>query len=222
MPRGSDRKKQILESFTQLVAERGYDDARFSDIGDELGVSKGTIVHHYGSKLEMLRAMHMDYMERRLAEARGIVAEIERPADQLSAMIYALLLCHRDDRNASLAFTREIIRFAQEPEMNEVRRIRHEYTEVVTDIVRRGIERRDFQDADPELIALQVFGMCNWAWTWYRPEGRQSIEHIASTYSQALLAGISQTRFHNVLEPANGTIPTLVRRLMASSQNRDA
>src|SRR4051794_19136496 len=47
------RRAEILVTFTRHVAERGYDRANFGDVAAELGLSKGTIVHHFGTKDRM-------------------------------------------------------------------------------------------------------------------------------------------------------------------------
>ena len=66
-PRRDSRRAEILEAFTRAVAERGYDGTNFGDLAAELGISKGTIVHHFGTKDAMLRELHEGYMRRRLA-----------------------------------------------------------------------------------------------------------------------------------------------------------
>lgn len=44
------RADDILEAFTRNVARSGYSGSNFSEIANELGISKGTIVHYYGTK----------------------------------------------------------------------------------------------------------------------------------------------------------------------------
>ena len=53
MPRSPGRRGEILDAFVRYVAERGYDRTNMGDIADELGMSKGTIVHHFGTKAQM-------------------------------------------------------------------------------------------------------------------------------------------------------------------------
>lgn len=50
MPRSPGRRSEILDAFVRYVAERGYERTNIGDIADELGMSKGTIVHHFGTK----------------------------------------------------------------------------------------------------------------------------------------------------------------------------
>lgn len=184
------RREDILRVFAARVARDGYGETSIADIAGELGVSKGTIVHHFGTKLQLLERVQVDYMERRLAEAHHVISVLSSPSEQLAGMLYALLRCHRDDRDATLTFTRELMRFAGEDELAAVRTQRAVYTSLVRQIVARGMESEEFRAADADVVALQLFGMCNWAWTWYSPSGRLSIEDIARTYAQVVLGGL--------------------------------
>ena len=66
-----------------MVAERGYDNVSLRDVAEALEMSKGTILHHFGSKDRLLEHVHSDYMERRLAEAHAFLARLESPPDQV-------------------------------------------------------------------------------------------------------------------------------------------
>ncbi len=218
-PRRKSSKAAILERFAELVADRGYDQTAISDIADELGISKGTIVHHYGSKQALLEQVHKEFMRRRLWEAQALVERLDSPVDQLSAIIYCLLLIHREDRNAALSFARELVRFAATPEMAEVRKLRDEYFTLVRDIVERGMTGGIFRQEDPTLITLQVFGMCNWSWTWIQPRGRRTIEEVAATFARILMLGLAvDGRGTDVFTGRNDRIPLLVRDLMRNSR----
>ncbi len=190
------RRGDILRCFTEMVAERGYDEVSVRDVAEALDISKGTILHHFRSKESLLEELHSEYMRRRLAEARELLATSDDPTEQLQLIVYQLMLAQQDDRAATVAFAREIVRFAEQEVMADVRRMRDEYTKLVTEIVRRGVQRGAFVEVDPSLTALQVFGMCNWSWTWFKPEGRRSAREIAAEFCRTLIGGL-----------ANGTPP---------------
>ncbi len=217
----ASRKGEILDRFAETVADRGYEQTAIGDIANELGMSKGTIVHHYGSKLALLEKVHREFMQRRLLEGRAIVERLSNPADQLSAMIYCLLLVYREDRHAALTFTREIVLYASDPAMTGVRTLRYEYTELLSGILERGMAAGKFRVEDPTLVTLQVFGMCNWGWTWIRPDSHD-IEHIAAVFARTFLAGLAvdRTAVTNVLHDPQGKVPALVRELMRESAQR--
>ena len=184
-------RDDILACFTELVAERGYDQVSLRDVAEQLKISKGTILHHFTSKELLLERLHHRYMTRRLAEAHLILERLTGPAEKLSGIIYQLFIAQRDDRAATVAFAREIQRFARDASMEEVRAMREEYAGLMTAVIQQGMDAGDFAPEDSTLVTLQVFGMCNWSWTWYRPEGNFSAEDIAGTFIRTLLHGLA-------------------------------
>jgi len=49
-PRSEAKRARIVEAATQHFAEHGYHDARVGDIAATLGIAKGSIFQHFGSK----------------------------------------------------------------------------------------------------------------------------------------------------------------------------
>ena len=49
-PRSESKRARIVEAATQHFAEHGYHDARVGDIAAALGIAKGSIFQHFGSK----------------------------------------------------------------------------------------------------------------------------------------------------------------------------
>jgi TetR/AcrR family transcriptional regulator, cholesterol catabolism regulator len=189
--RRKSKRGEILLCFTRLVAERGYDEVSVRDVAEALEISKGTILHHFGSKEAILEQINNDYMRRRLAEARDYLPGLDDPVEELQAFICQLLLAQQDDRAATVAFSREIVRSAQEETMAEVRQLRREFSAVLVDILERGLKSGAFADCDPRLTAQQIFGMVNWAWTWFRPNGRLDAAEIAFQFSRNIIGGLA-------------------------------
>ena len=212
-----NRKADIIRCFGQLVAEHGYDAVSLRDVAETLEISKGTILHHFQSKDRLLEQVHSEYMQRRLQEARSFLAELDSPAEQVRALIYQLMYAEAHDRAATVAFGREIVRFASEDVMAEVRKMRDEYSGLLRSAIRRGMDSGQFVDGDPAIVALQIFGMCNWSWTWYRPEGKWSADDIAQTFTTVLFRGLIAGRRPR-LSPA---VPELVRATMAELDRVD-
>ncbi|PYP82078.1 MAG: hypothetical protein DMF61_27475 [Blastocatellia bacterium AA13] len=49
-PRSQAKRRSIVEAATRHFAEHGYEDARVADISLALGIAKGSIFQHFGSK----------------------------------------------------------------------------------------------------------------------------------------------------------------------------
>lgn len=184
--RGPGRRDEILETFTRHVAQHGYNEANFAAVATELGMSKGTIVHHFGTKDRLLAALHQSYMSRRLQEARLIVERLRGPDEQLAGLLFSFVLYQVHDRDATVAFQREISRIAD----GEGVRLRDEYLNLVRDVLHRGVESKRFRDGDVSVRSLLLFGSTQWAWTWFRPAGRFSAEQVGSELVDMVLGGL--------------------------------
>jgi AcrR family transcriptional regulator len=189
-PRRDSRRADILEAFTRAVAERGYDGTNFGDLAMELGISKGTIVHHFGTKDRMLRELHEGYMRRRLAEVRVIWARLTRPAERLAAFVQLGVHYQVVDREATIAFQREVVRFAAEPGMETSQALRHEYRELVVGVLAEGTATGEFRPGDDRLRTLQLFGAVHWMWTWFDPDGPRTAAEVAASFVDTFLAGV--------------------------------
>ena len=185
------RRADILRCFTEMVAERGYDEVSVRDVAEALDISKGTVLHHFRCKEALLEQLNAEYMRRQLAVAQEFLAEFADPVDQLQLIIYQLMLAQQDDRAATVAFSREIVRSASDEMMDNVRTMRDQYSAMVVEIIARGVGSGAFAEVDSRLSALQIFGMCNWAWTWFEPGGRQSATEIADQYCRTLIGGLA-------------------------------
>jgi AcrR family transcriptional regulator len=192
--RAGGRSQDILATFTRLVAERGYSETNFSDIAGELGISKGTIVHHYGTKDGLFAAMHDSYMRRCLADATQIVASLHGGAEQLAGLLYSFILYQVTDRDATVAFQREIATLATHPALESGRRLRAEYLGLVRHVIETGVAEGVFRSADVDVDSLLMFGSSQWAWTWFRPAGRLSALEVGSQLVQLVLGSLLRNR----------------------------
>jgi TetR/AcrR family transcriptional regulator, cholesterol catabolism regulator len=189
-PRRDSRRADILEAFTRAVADRGYDGTNFGDLAVELGISKGTIVHHFGTKDRMLRELHEGYMRRRLAEVRLIWERLSRPAERMAAFVLLGVQYQVVDRTATVAFQREVLRFAAEPGMETSQALRREYRELVVGVLAEGTASGEFRPGDDRLRTLQLFGAVHWMWTWFDPEGPRSAAEVGASFVDTFLGGI--------------------------------
>jgi AcrR family transcriptional regulator len=189
-PRRDSRRAEILEAFTRAVAERGYDGTNFGDLAAELGISKGTIVHHFGTKDALLRELHEGYMRRRLAEVRIVWARLPGPAERLAAFVHLGVRYQVVDRWATIAFQREVVRFAADPGMETSQALRGEYRRLVESVLGDGVAVGRFRPGDERLRTLQLFGAVHWMWTWFDPSGPRSVAEVAESFVDSVLAGV--------------------------------
>lgn len=184
------RRKEILNVFVRNVAERGFERTNFGDIAAELGISKGTIVHHFGTKNVLMRELQEDYMRRRRDEADTIVQAASSADEKLAALLCAFVYYQAIDRTTTIAFQREMVQLLDDPVLANVRKQRAEYRGVVRDVIREGIENELFRQCDADIVSLHIFGSVHWMWTWFDPHGRASIDDVAAEYVRNILGGL--------------------------------
>jgi AcrR family transcriptional regulator len=218
---GAGRYDDILNTFTHHIAELGYDGVNFGMVANELGVSKGTIVHHFGTKERILAALHESYMTRRLAELDYILEKLDDPAEQLAAALYAFMIYHKVDREATVAFQREVVRLADQESMAKGADLRQQYFTRCRGVIEAGIESGAFRAVDPTVDALLMFGSAQWAWTWLHPDGERPVEAIGSALVDLVLGSllIDRARLAALSDP-KGTAARTVQKALKSVADR--
>nr|WP_272917583.1 hypothetical protein [Nocardioides flavescens] len=106
-------------------------------------------------------------------------------------MMYTIIRAHRDDRPGTISFLREQSRFPFGGDVQAMRTLRNEFSSIMTGILRRGQIAGAFDFEDVTLTSFQIFGMCNYVWTWFRPHDPMSVEDVAAEFASNTLRGLS-------------------------------
>lgn len=190
MPRSPGRRGEIFDAFVRYVAERGYDRTNMGDIADALGMSKGTIVHHFGTKAQMLRELEETHLARQLDALQMAWARLAAPHERIAAIIYASALLQVVARDATVASQREVVQLFDDPAMQQVRKLRDQLQALVVDEIRTGIESGVFRSVDVDLAALQLWGSLQWMWVWFDPAGSRTPEQVGAAFVDVFLGGL--------------------------------
>ncbi len=190
MPRSPGRRGEILDAFVRYVAERGYDRTNIGDIADELGMSKGTIVHHFGTKAQMLRELEETHLARQLDVLGMVWDRLAAPHERIVAIIYTSTLLHVLDRDATVASQREVVQLFDDPAMQQVQKLRDQLQALMIDEIYHGVESGVFRPVDVELAALQLWGSLQWLWVWFDPDGPRTPEQVGAAFVDVFLGGL--------------------------------
>lgn len=189
-PLQSARRRQIVDEAARLFDERGYHATSMEDIAATVGVRKPTLYHYFSSKDEILRSIHEEFIEL-LLERQERRARTPLPAVQMllemMADILELMETHRGHVRVFFEHHRELAA----PAHAEIAAKRGRYEAMAGELIERGIQEGALRpDVDVRLVTLAMFGMCNWAYQWYRPSGPLGTREVASVFWDALVHGI--------------------------------
>ena len=190
MPRSPGRRGEIFDAFVRYVAERGYDRTNMGDIADDLGMSKGTIVHHFGTKVQMLRELEETHLTRQLGALQMAWARLPAPHERIAAIIYASALLQVVARDATVASQREVVQLFDDPAMQQVRKLHQQLQILAVDEIRSGIASGVFRSVDVDLAALQLWGSLQWMWVWFDPTGSRTPEQVGAAFVDVFLGGL--------------------------------
>lgn len=92
--RGRQRREEILAAATELFAKQGYRGTGLAAIAAEVGVTQPTLLHHFGNKEGLLRAV----LERRQAEDVLVTEAILREGGMALVNALPVLATHLRNR----------------------------------------------------------------------------------------------------------------------------
>ena len=189
-----DQRDAILSRAAALFADQGYTATSMNDIAAACGVSKAGLYHYWRDKRELLfqiTAGHVARLEQFVAE---VVAET-RDADaeaRLRALILRFVREYADAQNEHRVLT-EDVRFLEPDERRQVqepqRRVVAAFADAIA-AVRPNLARNELDRP----LAMLLFGMINWMFTWLRPDGSLNHEQMAPLVADLFFGGLGAVR----------------------------
>jgi AcrR family transcriptional regulator len=171
------KRERILEEAVKLFYERGFSGTTLDDIAGKLGVTKPFIYTHFRSKVELLEAICRPTIEMSLAAIADAAAQQGSTAVRLFSGVVAFTKVVLT-RQANIA-----VYFREEKNLSatglaDINALRKRFDRVLSDLLEEGANAGEFHIADIRVAALAIGGMVSWAYTWYQPGGRLSIDDV--------------------------------------------
>ena len=189
-PRTEEKRAEILRRAASVFRQKGFHRAGMREIAKAGGMAPGAIYYYFASKEDLLHACQLLTLERLLASAGEIAGGGGTAADQINRLIHAHLRHSLDELGGSLAHMEF---HALPPEkFAEVVAQRDRYEAAWRRIVERGIENGEFQSANAKLATLTLLGALNWTVVWWRRDGEQSLDELATAMADTLLGGLKR------------------------------
>lgn len=182
--------ESILRSAAIVFAERGYHRASIRDISRATGVSLAGLYYYFQSKEELLFLIQDHALGQLISGAEDRLEGTADPREKLRALI----------DNHLRYFVQNM------PEMkvlsHEADSLDGEYRTRVEGRKRRltTLAREILREIDPQsplderVSAFALFGMMNWIYVWYRPEGDIDVDRLVHDMTQIFMRGYARRR----------------------------
>jgi AcrR family transcriptional regulator len=183
------RRKEVVARAAELFDAGGYHTTNMAAVARAVGLEKPTLYHYFSGKDEILYWIHEEFIDRLIAKAddradAGLSAE-----EELRGMmrdVLELMQTHRGHVRVFFEHHRELT----EDRQKTIRTKRDTYEEKVRTVVQRGMDDGEFRPTSARLVTLAIFGMCNWAYQWYRSGGGLDHREIAYRFWGYLVQGL--------------------------------
>jgi AcrR family transcriptional regulator len=159
-------------------------------LGRALGLQRGSLYAHIGSKEELLFDVVDQGAERFLEMARRTASSGGPAAVRLRALLVGHVSTAAQHMDAATVFLNEW-RYLSPGPRAQIQAKRDLYESVVRTTIAEGVASGEFAPSvDAAMAGRLVLSAGNWIYTWYRPDGALSPAAIGEQLSELILDGL--------------------------------
>ena len=183
------RRAEILAAAIDRFGRNGYENTKWADIADDVGIGPTALYHYFDSKQHCLYVILGDALSELHARFDAITAGHADPHLALRAVCddCFVLSEHEVLRNRVLV--------SEQALLSEERALEIAWTRFLADAMQQGA----IPERDPRMLGRAILGLYNSIWHWYRPDHTLLLATIAEFFTAGMLgvAGV----------PPDGTPP---------------
>jgi AcrR family transcriptional regulator len=185
------RRGEVVAAAARLFSERGYHGTSIQHLADALGLRKGSIYAHIGSKEDLLHAVVNDGADRFLERGEQALAMQALAVVRLRRLLVSHVETAIEHLDAATVFLNEW-RYLSEEKRADVKAKRDRYEAIVRQIIQEGIDEGEFRpDANVRFAARLVLSAGNWTYAWFRPGGELGPTEIGERFADLLIRGLA-------------------------------
>jgi AcrR family transcriptional regulator len=183
------REAELHAAATRLFRQRGFHATSMQDLGEALGMNRGSLYHYISAKDELLWAILTRALDRLEERVLPILATDAPAVDRLTDAIREHLRVAADhaDELSLIQIEWRALDHARQAEM--IRR-RDAYEARWRGTLEAGIAAGSLRSFDVRLAGIGILSACNWFTQWYRPGGASSVDEIADAFAELFLGGL--------------------------------
>ena len=183
-----EKRKAFHGPAAQLFADYGYDRTSMNMVADACYVSKALLYHYYDSKDALLFEILDMHLRELLVAVQLPPKPRETPRAHLQRMVMALLEAYRDADSAHKVQINELSRLPPDQQAT-LKRLERTLVRLFADAL---AEANPALQGKPELlkpVTMSLFGMLNWHYMWFRPNGPMTRKDYAALATEIILEG---------------------------------
>ncbi len=185
----NERREHILRAALEAFHTKGYGQTSVRDLADAVGMSIAGMYHYFAAKDDILFAIIESAVDRLLAELTAARDSAETPEARIRTMLGATVRVVVENRAE--------IRI----QLDNADKLAPERRETIRDRLRESVRmvRAEFEqlqvagqleELDLNVVTFALYGMANWVYHWYDPDGPVEMETLTDQLAEILFHGV--------------------------------
>jgi len=186
-----EKQQNIRQNAAAVFADLGMEKASMAQIAARSQVSKALLYHYYPSKAELIFDIiysHLNELYEVIKNAAEATAELP-PQERLRKLVHQILECYRDadDKHQMQLNSRSSLPDDKIEKINEIERRIVRLVSAIIEEINPGLGNNN-----PLLkpVTMSLFGMLNWVYMWFKPNGPISRADYADLSTTLFLEGL--------------------------------
>ncbi|HET6865512.1 MAG TPA: TetR/AcrR family transcriptional regulator [Solirubrobacteraceae bacterium] len=189
------RRAEILDAAIDRFGRNGYENTKWADIADDVGIGPTALYHYFDSKQHCLYVILEEALGELHSRFDTITAEHADPRDALRAVCADCFeLSEREVlRNRVLVAEQSLLggtssspreEQARVAGRSKTRALELAWANFLADAMRQGA----IPEREPRMLARAILGLYNSIWHWYRPDQTLPLLTLATFFTARMLA----------------------------------
>lgn len=194
-PKAADydqHRARIIERAVEAFARAGYPGTSMATLADDCGASKAALYHYFASKDALLFEALDGYTQRLLALVEAEQSRGLPPAEELAAVVGALMSEYRNAHAYHAALLNDV-KFLEEGERLRIRAQERAVVDAIAASLQRAYPAA-LDAGNRTVVTMALLGMINFTFAWLRPDGPVSHEQFARLVIDLWSNGLAGTR----------------------------
>jgi TetR/AcrR family transcriptional regulator, cholesterol catabolism regulator len=208
------RRAEILNAAVERFGRDGYENTRWAEIADDVGIGPTALYHYFDSKQHCLYVILDEALTELSDRFDSITSTHPDRRDALRAVCADCFELSEHDvlRNRVLVAEQALLsgegsshreEHARLAGREKTRALELAWTRFLADAMSRGV----IPERDPRMLARAMLGLYNSIWHWYRPDQTLLLATIAEFFTARMLAVAGVSADGSVVAPDGAGMP---------------
>ena len=183
-------KETIKSVAIDLFFKKGYYATSISEIARGCDIRKASIYYHYSGKEALLFDIMQTTMQDLVVSLQARLASADGIEARLRAAVRNHVAFHLRRQKETFIASSELRGLSAE-NFQTIAARRDDYERIFQALIHQGIDQGSFAPGDIKILSYAILTLCTAGASWFRPDGRLSVEQIASIYENFVIHGLT-------------------------------